>query len=133
MYFIDSPKYWCSITYFELDTQVGETFKALWNMENIFVDGGMDPNGAENGRFCLGALSNVHRSESSERARIHIGKGVRLYINNSINNEDCNIFIECLSQKGIFVNSHFLDFQNGLPYGTVVHKFCFGAIRKVCF
>ena len=25
------------------------------------------------GRFCLGAFSNVHRSEASERCRMHIG------------------------------------------------------------
>nr|CAD2155064.1 unnamed protein product [Meloidogyne enterolobii] len=127
----NAPKYWCSITYFELDTQVGETFKAPWNMSNIYVDGGMDPNGSENGRFCLGALSNVHRSESSEKARLHIGKGIRLQIIDSINSEDCNIFVECCSQKGIFVKSCFLDFQNGLGYGNAVHKFCFGAVRKV--
>ncbi|CAK5101313.1 unnamed protein product [Meloidogyne enterolobii] len=127
----NAPKYWCSITYFELDTQVGETFKAPWNMSNIYVDGGMDPNGSENGRFCLGALSNVHRSESSEKARLHIGKGIRLQIVDS--SEDCNIFVECCSQKGIFVKSCFLDFQNGLGYGSAVHKFCFGAIRKVFF
>jgi MH2 domain len=29
-------------------------------------------------QFCLGALSNVHRTEASERARLHIGKGVQL-------------------------------------------------------
>uniref|UniRef100_A0A915LJZ9 MH2 domain-containing protein n=1 Tax=Meloidogyne javanica TaxID=6303 RepID=A0A915LJZ9_MELJA len=91
----------------------------------------MDPNGSENGRFCLGALSNVHRSESSEKARLHIGKGIRLQIIDSINSEDCNIFVECCSQKGIFVKSCFLDFQNGLGYGNAVHKFCFGAVRKV--
>ncbi|KAL7078787.1 hypothetical protein ACQ4LE_002749 [Meloidogyne hapla] len=123
------PKYWCSITYFELDTQVGETFRASWNIPNIYVDGGMDPNGAENGRFCLGALSNVHRSESAEKARLHIGKGIRLQINSI--NDDCDIFVECLSQKGVFVKSCFLDFQNGLNYGNAVHKFCFGAVRKV--
>ncbi|CAK5077213.1 unnamed protein product [Meloidogyne enterolobii] len=89
----------------------------------------MDPNGSENGRFCLGALSNVHRSESSEKARLHIGKGIRLQIVDS--SEDCNIFVECCSQKGIFVKSCFLDFQNGLGYGSAVHKFCFGAVRKV--
>ena len=91
----------------------------------------MDPNGSENGRFCLGALSNVHRSESSEKARLHIGKGIRLQIIDSINSEDYNIFVECCSQKGIFVKSCFLDFQNGLGYGNAVHKFCFGAVRKV--
>ena len=29
-------------------------------------------------RFCLGALSNVHRTEASEKARLHVGKGIQL-------------------------------------------------------
>lgn len=55
---------------------MGETFKVAWDMDEVMIDGGMDP-AAGAGRFCLGALSNVHRSEASERARLHIGKGVR--------------------------------------------------------
>ncbi|KAF7636880.1 Mothers against decapentaplegic-like protein [Meloidogyne graminicola] len=127
---VQQPKYWCSITYFELDTQVGETFKVPSNIQNVYIDGGMDPNGIENGRFCLGALSNVHRSESSEKARLHIGKGIKLFSN--IDKEGEDIYIECLSQKGIFIKSCFLDFKSGLKYGnSAVHKLGFGTIRKV--
>lgn len=61
------PEYWCSIAYFELDTQVGETFKVPSSKPNVIVDGYVDPSGGN--RFCLGALSNVHRQEQSERAR----------------------------------------------------------------
>jgi len=120
------PEHWCSINYFELDTQIGETFKAPWGMTEVLVDGGMDPSGARTGRFCLGALSNVHRSEASERARIHIGKGVRL-----CTTENGNVFMECLSKKGVFVRSYYLDFEHGLIYGSTVHKFCTGAKRKL--
>lgn len=67
-----APEYWCSVAYFELDTQVGETFKVLSNNPNVMIDGYVDPSGSN--RFCLGALSNVHRTEQSERARLHIGK-----------------------------------------------------------
>jgi mothers against decapentaplegic homolog 4 len=61
------PEYWCSIAYFELDTQVGETFKVPSGCPNVTVDGYVDPSGGH--RFCLGALSNVHRTEQSEKAR----------------------------------------------------------------
>lgn len=62
-----APEYWCSIAYFELDTQVGETFKVTSTCPHVTVDGYVDPSGSN--RFCLGALSNVHRTEQSEKAR----------------------------------------------------------------
>ena len=61
------PDNWCSIAYYELDTQVGETFKVASSCRVVTVDGYVDPSAAD--RFCLGALSNVHRTEQSERAR----------------------------------------------------------------
>ncbi|TKR57934.1 hypothetical protein L596_030573 [Steinernema carpocapsae] len=63
------PEHWCSICYYELDTQIGETFKVRKEQSELIVDGGMDPAGGKNGRFCLGALPNVHRCEASEKAR----------------------------------------------------------------
>jgi MAD (mothers against decapentaplegic) family protein 4 len=63
-----APEYWCSIAYFELDAQVGETFKVPSSRPNVTIDGYVDPSGGN--RFCLGALSNVHRTEQSERARL---------------------------------------------------------------
>lgn len=67
------PEFWCSIAYFELDQNVGETFKVPSAFNSVIIDGYVDPSGGN--RFCLGALSNVHRSEQSEKARLHIGKG----------------------------------------------------------
>jgi len=61
------PEYWCSIAYFELDTQVGETFKVTSSIPHVIVDGYVDPSRIS--RFCLGALSNVQRTEQSEKAR----------------------------------------------------------------
>ncbi|NWQ83445.1 SMAD4 protein, partial [Columbina picui] len=71
-----APEYWCSIAYFEMDVQVGETFKVPSSCPIVTVDGYVDPSGGD--RFCLGQLSNVHRTEAIERARLHIGKGVQL-------------------------------------------------------
>ncbi|EFO23155.2 MH1 domain-containing protein [Loa loa] len=63
------PDHWCSISYYELDTQIGETFRVRKDRTEVVIDGGVNPAGAKHGRFCLGALSNVHRSEASEKAR----------------------------------------------------------------
>ncbi|XP_056151889.1 mothers against decapentaplegic homolog 4-like [Lampris incognitus] len=62
-----APDYWCSIAYFEMDVQVGETFKVPSTCPIVTVDGYVDPSGGD--RFCLGQLSNVHRTEAIERAR----------------------------------------------------------------
>lgn len=43
------------------------------SLPSVTVDGYVDPSGGD--RFCLGRLSNVHRTEASDRARLHIGKG----------------------------------------------------------
>ena len=69
---ISAPENWCSISYFELDQQVGEIFKVMSSCPSVKVDGYVDPSGGS--RFCLGQLSNVHRTDASEKARLHIGK-----------------------------------------------------------
>lgn len=71
-----APENWCSISYFELDQQVGEIFKVMSSCPSVTVDGYVDPSGGS--RFCLGQLSNVHRTEASEKARLHIGEGLTL-------------------------------------------------------
>lgn len=63
-----APDYWCSIAYFEMDVQVGEMFKVPSSCPIVTVDGYVDPSGGD--RFCLGQLSNVHRTEAIERARL---------------------------------------------------------------
>lgn len=65
--FIAGPEFWCSISYFEMDVQVGEMFKVPSSCPVVTVDGYVDPSGGD--RFCLGQLSNVHRTDASERAR----------------------------------------------------------------
>ncbi len=52
-----------------MDIQVGEMFKVLSNCPVVTVDGYVDPSGGD--RFCLGQLSNVHRTEAIERARYY--------------------------------------------------------------
>ncbi|VDN01170.1 unnamed protein product [Thelazia callipaeda] len=122
------PDHWCSISYYELDTQIGETFRVRKDRSEVIIDGGVNPAGAKLGRFCLGALSNVHRSEASEKARLHIGKGVRISTQ-----RDGSVYLECLSHKSVFVRSYYLDFENNIAYGSTVHKFCSGSPNKKIF
>jgi len=118
------PEFWCSVAYFELDTQVGETFKVPSSCPTVTVDGYVDPSGGD--RFCLGALSNVHRTEQSERARLHIGKGVQLDLRG-----EGDVWLRCLSDHSVFVQSYYLDREAGRAPGDAVHKIYPSAYIKV--
>ncbi|XP_046996889.1 mothers against decapentaplegic homolog 4 isoform X1 [Schistocerca americana] len=119
-----APEYWCSVAYFELDTQVGETFKVPSSCPNVTIDGYVDPSGGN--RFCLGALSNVHRTEQSEKARLHIGKGVMLDLRG-----EGDVWLRCLSDHSVFVQSYYLDREAGRAPGDAVHKIYPSAYIKV--
>ncbi|XP_048365829.1 mothers against decapentaplegic homolog 4-like isoform X2 [Sphaerodactylus townsendi] len=118
------PEFWCSIAYFEMDVQVGEIFKVLSNCPVVTVDGYVDPSGGD--RFCLGQLSNVHRTDTSERARLHIGKGVQLQCRG-----EGDVWMRCLSDHAVFVQSYYLDREAGRAPGDAVHKIYPGAYIKV--
>jgi len=109
------PEFWCSIGYFELDSQVGETFKVPSAWRHVMVDGYVDP--SVGNRFCLGALSNVHRTEVSEKARLHIGKGIQLDLVG-----EGDVWIRCRSDHSVFVQSYYLDREAGRAPGDAVHK-----------
>ncbi|XP_041649342.1 mothers against decapentaplegic homolog 4 isoform X2 [Cheilinus undulatus] len=118
------PEFWCSISYFELDVQVGEMFKVQSSCPQVTVDGYVDPSGGD--RFCLGQLSNVHRTATSHRARLHIGRGVLLECRG-----DGDVWMRCLSDHSVFVQSFYLDREAGRAPGDGVHKIYPGAHIKV--
>ncbi|CAJ0950591.1 unnamed protein product [Ranitomeya imitator] len=118
------PEFWCSVAYFEMDIQVGEIFKVPSNCPVVTVDGYVDPSGGD--RFCLGQLSNVHRTDMSERARLHIGKGVQLECRG-----EGDVWMRCLSDHAVFVQSYYLDREAGRAPGDAVHKIYPGAYIKV--
>nr|KAF6330206.1 hypothetical protein mMyoMyo1_012216 [Myotis myotis] len=108
-----------------MDVQVGETFKVPSSCPIVTVDGYVDPSGGD--RFCLGQLSNVHRTEAIERARLCIGKGVQLECKG-----EGDVWVRCLSDQAVFVQSYYLDRKTGHMRGIGVHKICPKMYVKVC-
>jgi len=107
------PQFWCSIAYYELNSRVGEIFRAKRTDTDICVDGFTNPSMHDNNRFCLGQLSNVNRNSTIENTRRHIGQGVHLtYVNGEV-------YAQCLSDKAIFVQSRNCNYQHKFHDTTV--------------
>ncbi|CAL8249791.1 unnamed protein product [Boreogadus saida] len=118
------PEFWCSISYFEMDIQVGEMFKVLSSCPTVTVDGYVDPSGGD--RFCLGQLSNVHSTNRHRASPLHIGRGVQLECRG-----EGDVWMRCLSDHSVFVQSYYLDREAGRAPGDAVHKIYPGAHIKV--
>ncbi|VDK29141.1 unnamed protein product, partial [Gongylonema pulchrum] len=116
------PANWCVISYYEFSTKVGETFAV--NTPAVFVDGGVDPSAPH--RFCLGSISNVQRNIDSERCRKHIGRGIRLDVKG-----EGDVWLTCLSNRAVFVQSSYLDREAGREPGDAIHKIYSQATLKV--
>ena len=121
---------------------MGEIFKVPSSLPSVTVDGYVDPSGGD--RFCLGRLSNVHRTDASDRARLHIGKGGcgthegAMYGDNRSSTGvildekgEGEVWIRCMSDHSVFVQSYFLDYQAGRAPGDAVHKIYPKAYIKV--
>ncbi|XP_033219882.1 protein mothers against dpp-like isoform X2 [Belonocnema kinseyi] len=103
------PQYWATISYYELNSRVGEVFNC--QSQHIIVDGFTHPNNSA--RFCLGQLSNVNRNSTIENTRRHIGKGVSFHY---VNGE---VYAECLSDYSVFVQSSNCNNSHGFHLSTV--------------
>lgn len=119
------PEFWCAVSYFELESQVGEIFKVPSNCPQVIIDGYVDP--APGGdRFCLGRLSNIHRNAETDKVRLHIGKGIKLE-----HQQNGDVLLCCLSDHSVFVQSFYLDKEAGRVPGEAVHKIYPNAWLKV--
>lgn len=104
---------WSRLVYFEMNTRVGEAFFCV--NDEIWIDG-FTSTGDEADRFSIGRLSNVHRHPASERVRMAIGNGVRL----SNLPAQGEVYLHCLSDYPIFVQSPCFNCASGYAFGTVV-------------
>ena len=107
----EKPCSWCSLVYYELNSRIGEIFHSFGN--EIFVDGYTSPCSDRTRRFSLGAFSNVNRSSTIENCRRHIGKGIHLY------NDNGDVYVECLSESPIFIQSRNCNYDRGFHPNTV--------------
>uniref|UniRef100_A0A915DBC1 Mothers against decapentaplegic homolog n=1 Tax=Ditylenchus dipsaci TaxID=166011 RepID=A0A915DBC1_9BILA len=107
---------WCSLTYYEFDKKVGETFQVANDMPEVFIDGGLDPSAT--GRFCLGALTNIEREDTCDRCRKHIEKGIRLNVKG-----EGDVWLTVLTKSAVFVQSQYLDDLAGRKEPNHPHKF----------
>ncbi|XP_031623804.1 protein mothers against dpp-like [Contarinia nasturtii] len=104
------PPFWASIAYYELNCRVGEAFRC--NSLSVIIDGFTNPSNNSD-RFCLGQLSNVNRNSTIENTRRHIGKGAHVYF---VRGE---VFVECLSDSAIFVQSRMCNHHHNFHSSTV--------------
>jgi MAD (mothers against decapentaplegic) family protein 4 len=107
-----------------LDNQLGDPYKIRSTSSSVVIDGYFDTTRED--RFCLGAITNVQRTEASERARLHIGKGLQMECM-----PDGDIYCTCLSEQSIFIESYFLDREAGRTLYDAVHKIYPGSRIKV--
>lgn len=79
----------------------------------VVIDGYTDPSSVN--RFCLGQLSNVHRTDVSDKARLHIGRSEHLII---YSNELCVLYGDIRSadsnnKKGVGSSGRMLNLWAG--------------------
>ena len=107
---IDDADVWCTISYYELNSRIGEPFKVT--SHSVTVDGFTDPSNAPD-RISLGPLSNVNRNQMTENTRRHIGEGVRFYC------DDHQVTVHNMSQSTFFIQSRNMNYKNRHQLTTV--------------
>nr|XP_053630401.1 mothers against decapentaplegic homolog 4-like [Cherax quadricarinatus] len=70
-------------------------------------------NDRQNHSYC----NKFTETKQSERARLHIGKGVQLDLRG-----EGDVWLRCLSDHSVFVQSYYLDREAGRSPGDAVHK-----------
>ncbi|KAI6227599.1 Mothers against decapentaplegic-like protein [Aphelenchoides fujianensis] len=115
-------KYWATISYYELNTRIGEQVRVSAN--TIHIDGFTDPNSQD--KISLGLFSNVNRNTTIENTRRHIGRGVKLtYVP-----YQGTLYAECLSDSAIFIQSRNCNYMHNF-HPTTVCKINHGYSLKI--
>uniref|UniRef100_A0A1I7X747 MH2 domain-containing protein n=1 Tax=Heterorhabditis bacteriophora TaxID=37862 RepID=A0A1I7X747_HETBA len=65
-------EHWATISYYEMNTRVGEQIKV--KSPTVYIDGYTDPTNNPH-KISLGLFSNVNRNATIENTRRHIGNG----------------------------------------------------------
>ncbi|CAG9535191.1 unnamed protein product [Cercopithifilaria johnstoni] len=119
----EEGKFWATISYFELNTRVGEQYKV--SSPTVEIDGFTDPT-SNPSKICLGLLSNVNRNQQIESTRRRIGRGVKLtYVPNQ-----GTLFAECQSESAIFIQSRNCNYFHSF-HPTTVCKITNGISLKI--
>jgi len=120
--FVESET-WATISYYELNTRVGEQVKV--SCSTVSIDGFTDPTWNP-AKISLGLFTNVNRNPTIENTRRHIGKGVKLtYVKGR-----GQLFAECCSDAALFVQSRNCNFMHGF-HSTTVIKLVQGCSLKI--
>ena len=106
------PKFWCSVSYYEMKNRVGGSFDAATPF--LTVDGFTNP--SSDNCFCLGQLTNSQRDQHSiiEKVRRRIGKGISLLYTGG------KVYVESLTEDPVFMQSPSFNFCQHWPSCTVV-------------
>lgn len=96
LYSYKEPPTWGSITYYELNNMIGGPFK--FKKDFIVIDGYFDPSTED--RICIGSLLSLHKNETIQNTRKHIGKGMSI-----TRDARRDIYLRNLSAAPIFVQS----------------------------
>jgi len=113
----DKQKTWCSVSYYELNSRVGETHYI--RSPEVYICGYSDKRMMHTEEVvCLGSYSNINRNTTIENTRRSIGQGLKLSRIDHGNNNFV-IKVKCESKYNIFVQSQCFNIQSGLENMTV--------------
>jgi len=105
-------QHWSTISYYELNTRVGEQIKL--SASECIIDGFTDPTNNPC-KISLGLFSNVNRNSTIESTRRQIGKGVKLtYVPHQ-----GALYAECL-ESAVFIQSRNFNWINQFHSSTVI-------------
>ncbi|KJH53038.1 MH2 domain protein [Dictyocaulus viviparus] len=110
------PEHWATISYYEMNTRVGEQIRVT--SSPIFIDGYTDPTNNPQ-KISLGLFSNINRNPPIENTRRLIGKGMH-WVKLTYVRHQGTLFAECESDSAIFVQSRNCNFIHGFHPTTVV-------------